>query len=283
MECSGAEKMKDYFKNFAPRYDLFNIAKENENGGVLYHWIWHNKNYSDKICSYLEKQEKIKIETPVYSKTQMPGNMTRVEFLASKQKDNYAFFVEYFDGAGGVTLSICKASTDIVEPKPEPLTSINKRTNDDRDENTKEEVEKAPEDNKNNTTTRNTRIFISYSWDSDNHKSRVKNFVERLRSHGLEVLYDGDIRFGERITKFMEDAVRECDYVLYVCTPDYRKKADERHGGVGYENTVITGELFESNNELKFIPVLFDGNWTMSLPYWSKSKMGFDYVSICVQ
>jgi len=101
--------------------------------------------------------------------------------------------------------------------------------------------------------------------------------VQRLQSDGISVVYDDDIDFGDRITEFMERSVRDSDYVFYVCTPSYKRKADKRQGGVGYENTVITGELFANNNERKFIPVLFEGSWTTSVPYWSNSKKGIDY------
>lgn len=120
------------------------------------------------------------------------------------------------------------------------------------------------------------KVFVSYSWDSDEHRNRVKNFVFKLRSDDINVVYDEDIKLGDRITKFMEDSVVECDIVLFICTPQYKQKADRRIAGVGYENNIITAELYETQYENKFIPILFEGTWKESVPAWAKGKIGID-------
>jgi len=121
-----------------------------------------------------------------------------------------------------------------------------------------------------------TRIFVSYSWDSVEHRNNVHDFVCHLRSEDMNIIYDDDIELGERLSKFMEDSVRESDYVLLICTPSYKKKADKRKAGVGYENTITSGELYYKNNELKFIPILFSGSWEESMPNWATGKLGVD-------
>lgn len=121
-------------------------------------------------------------------------------------------------------------------------------------------------------------VFISYSWDSDEHRQKVKEFVNKLRLAHINVIYDNDMELGDRITTFMEKSVCDSDVVLLICTPQYKKKADTRKGGVGYENTIITGELFETENERKFIPVLFSGSWSESLPNWAKGKLGINLI-----
>lgn len=125
-----------------------------------------------------------------------------------------------------------------------------------------------------------TTVFISYSWDSDLHKERIKRFVEYLRRHGMEVIFDGDARPGELLPDFMEKGIRGSDYVLMCFTPTYKRKADGRlkreTGGVVYESTIITGEIYSRNNQYKFIPILFDGTWESSTPYWAVGKLGID-------
>jgi hypothetical protein len=77
----------------------------------------------------------------------------------------------------------------------------------------------------------------------------------------------------------MEARVAESDYVLFICTPSYKEKADKRAGGVGYESNIITGELYNSQNETKFIPLLFSGTWDTSLPSWASGKSGLDFTT----
>ena len=129
-----------------------------------------------------------------------------------------------------------------------------------------------------NSTTK-PRVFVSYSWDSDSHIENVKRFVQDLRSSGINVGYDGDLGLGSRTQLFMEKSISESDIVLFICTPNYKKRADNRIAGVGYENNVITSELYETCNEEKFIPVLFSGTWKTSLPIWAKGKVGINLSS----
>lgn len=123
------------------------------------------------------------------------------------------------------------------------------------------------------------RVFISYSWDSDEHKARVANLVKKLRDNGVGAEFDGDIMLGERIPQYMESRVADSDFVLFICTPKFKAKADNRAGGVGYESNIITGEIFNNQNEKKFIPILFAGTWETSLPTWASGKNGLDFTS----
>lgn len=125
-----------------------------------------------------------------------------------------------------------------------------------------------------------TTVFVSYSWDSELHKERIKRFVEYLRRNQIKVIYDADARLGEPSHDFMETGIRTSDYVLMCYTPIYKKKADGRLkkeiSGVGYENMIITAEVYSRNNQYKFIPVLFEGTWELSTPYWAVGKLGID-------
>lgn len=123
------------------------------------------------------------------------------------------------------------------------------------------------------------QVFISYSWDSDSHKEKVKDFALQLRANGINVIYDGDLQLGKRLPHFMEDSISTSDFVLFICTHKYKERADRRKAGVGYENQIITSELFKTCNEEKFIPVLFSGTWEFSLPKWAEGKLGIDLSS----
>jgi len=120
--------------------------------------------------------------------------------------------------------------------------------------------------------------FISYSWDSEEHKGWVRALATRLREDGVETTLDQwHVVPGDQLPAFMECAVRESDYVLIVCTPRYKKRSDNRAGGVGYEGDIITGEvLTTTRNERKFIPLLREGQWPSSAPSWLAGKYYVD-------
>ena len=112
--------------------------------------------------------------------------------------------------------------------------------------------------------------FISYSWDDEPHKSWVKELAARLRSDGVDVKLDEwEVSLGDPITKFMGSVIRESDFVVIICTPRYKARSDKGIGGVGFEESVITGEVFTNqSNRNKFIPVLRSGEWADAAPSW---------------
>ncbi len=121
------------------------------------------------------------------------------------------------------------------------------------------------------------RAFLSYSWDSEKHKSWVRELATRLREDGVETTLDQwHVVPGDQLPAFMERAVRDDDYVLIVCTPRYKERSDSRAGGVGYEGDIITGEVLTTRNQRKFIPILREGQWLSSAPSWLSGKCYVD-------
>lgn len=121
------------------------------------------------------------------------------------------------------------------------------------------------------------RAFISYSWDSPEHKQWVTQFASRLSKHGVSVILDRwHLRRGGDRTHFMETSIADSDFVILVCTPEYAARANERKGGVGYEAMIITGELADKIDSQKFIPVLRTGEFESAFPVWIKSRLGVD-------
>jgi hypothetical protein len=111
--------------------------------------------------------------------------------------------------------------------------------------------------------------FVSYSWDDEAHKTWVRDLSTRLLGNGVNVTLDRWATApGDQLPQFMESAVRENDYVLIVCTPNYKEKSDKRLGGVGYEGDIMTGEVFTTRNRRKFIPILRRGSSRQAVPSW---------------
>jgi TIR domain len=78
------------------------------------------------------------------------------------------------------------------------------------------------------------RVFISYSRDSNEHKAWVRQFAERLRADGVDVILDQwDLGLGADVTEFMERSLSSCDRVLVICTERYVQKANTLKDGVG--------------------------------------------------
>jgi hypothetical protein len=111
--------------------------------------------------------------------------------------------------------------------------------------------------------------FISYSWDDEKHKSWVKELATRLRGDGVDVTLDQwHLNYNDELVKFMEQSIATADFVLIICTTNYKNKADNRLGGVGIEASIITSQACIQNNFHKFIPVLREGEWLQAAPIW---------------
>jgi TIR domain len=121
----------------------------------------------------------------------------------------------------------------------------------------------------------NPRVFISYSWDSDEHQEWVLTLATRLRQEGVDVVLDEwNLGLGENRFHFMERSVVSAEFILLVCTPIYAEKSNDREGGVGYESNIITTQIAEKTDKQKFIPVLRAGDWKSALPVWLKHMVG---------
>jgi tetratricopeptide (TPR) repeat protein len=121
------------------------------------------------------------------------------------------------------------------------------------------------------------KVFVSYSWDDEEHRGWVHDFAARLRADGVDAKLDQwEVHLGDPLPEFMERAVRENDFVLVICTPKYKERSDGRVGGVGYEGDIMTAEVFSTRDHRKFIPVLRRGGWSSAFPSWLRGKASVD-------
>ena len=125
------------------------------------------------------------------------------------------------------------------------------------------------------------KIFLSYSWDSMEHKGWVLQLADRLLGAGLDVILDQyELRVGKNLTHFMEASVRNADKVICIFTPNYKLKAEGRTGGVGYEYSMINQSLYKQQVENnKLIPVLRSGDADTSVPFFIQSYVWHDMTS----
>jgi TIR domain len=122
-----------------------------------------------------------------------------------------------------------------------------------------------------------TTLFISYSWDDNEHKEWARRLAERLRGDGVSATLDQWAAVpGDQLPQFMERAIADNKYVLIVCTPRYKSRSEHREGGVGYEGDIITGELLQTRNQRKFIPILRRSEWSEAAPSWLAGKYYID-------
>lgn len=121
-------------------------------------------------------------------------------------------------------------------------------------------------------------VFISYSWDDEEHKEWVLNLANRLARDGVEVILDRFyLKPGANLQHFVENNLGRADRVIIIFTPNYKLKADRRTGGVGFEYSIMNVELYNNitANE-KFIPLLRRGEMNESIPMFMQQFIHID-------
>ncbi len=67
------------------------------------------------------------------------------------------------------------------------------------------------------------KVFISYSRESESHNNWVCMLADSLRKGGIESRIDQWHAVpGDMLAEFMENEIRNNDYVLIICTPTIR-------------------------------------------------------------
>src|SRR4051812_15546819 len=107
--------------------------------------------------------------------------------------------------------------------------------------------------------TETPKVFVSYSWTSEDHVNWVVRLAVRLVSDGVDVVLDQwDLKEGHDKYAFMERMVTDpgVSKVLAVCDETYADKANGRRGGVGAETQIISKDVYEKVKQEKFIPLI---------------------------
>lgn len=100
-------------------------------------------------------------------------------------------------------------------------------------------------------------VFVSYSHDDEAHKDWVLQLATRLRSNGVNILLDRwNLKLGQDLAAFMERGLSASNRILCICSETYVIKANEGHGGVGYEKQIITAELLSNLNTNWVVPLI---------------------------
>ncbi|RYE18599.1 MAG: hypothetical protein EOP45_13885 [Sphingobacteriaceae bacterium] len=76
---------------------------------------------------------------------------------------------------------------------------------------------------------------------------------------------------------FVEQSISKSDKVLIIFTPNYKARADNRTGGVGYEYSIMNAALYDNQTvNVKIIPILRKGSKQDSIPDFMKQYIHID-------
>lgn len=111
--------------------------------------------------------------------------------------------------------------------------------------------------------TENPKIFISYSHENAKFEQTVLTFANRLRSEGIDANIDlYEEAPAEGWPRWMDNQIRNADYVLVLCTKSYYEKCfpgNNQGKGVSWEVNIVYQYIYDNYSETnKFIPIFFN-------------------------
>lgn len=124
-----------------------------------------------------------------------------------------------------------------------------------------------------------TKIFISYSWDNEDHQKWVQGLATDLDGfQDFHVTFDQfDLDNFSDKNFFMEKAVQESDIIIIVCTELYKRKAESRTGGVGIETHLSVIRHWEESDGGTSSNILVVSREKYSTPFYLKGKLRVDF------
>lgn len=127
-----------------------------------------------------------------------------------------------------------------------------------------------------------SKIFVSYSHDSDEHKDNVLGLCNQLAGDGLTCVIDQELISPEEgWPRWMIRQIESADFVLVVATEEYERRfLGKREGagkGANWEGTIITQEIYEQYcRNKKFVPIVFRDTDAQHIPIFLKSATHFN-------
>lgn len=133
------------------------------------------------------------------------------------------------------------------------------------------------------------KVFISYSWDSEEHKEGVLELADRLIEDGIKCMIDQYVMAPPQgWTRWMHEQIEAADFVLMVFTETYKRRMEGKEvEGLGkggtWEGLIITNILYYQEyikyND-KFIPTIVSTADEQHIPSFLRS---FSYHNISTE
>ena len=134
----------------------------------------------------------------------------------------------------------------------------------------------------NNGDGKNPRVFVSYSWDSDEHRDWVESLATELRKVGVDARLDRWRDKNQGIDDFMMVELERADYVLAICTPEFKQKVLSNADGTapsGSGTEIGTAAAMRRATGKPTVPVLARGTHADSTPSNLLSQAYYDFTS----
>lgn len=122
------------------------------------------------------------------------------------------------------------------------------------------------------------KVFVTYSWDNEDHNEKVIAFTNFLRDNGFHAEIDRMLIQNETAKDFkimMHKGMTDYQKVVVILSEGYKNKAEKFKGGVGTEYSLILKDI--ETNPNKYILISFEGHNDDIAPLFFKSREIIDF------
>jgi len=119
-------------------------------------------------------------------------------------------------------------------------------------------------------------VFISYSWDSEEHENWVTVLAAKLRENGVDATIDKFETQSKTVNlnRMMVEKIKNSDNILLILTENYAKKTDTFQGGVGYETNLLIRYIKDNPDKIILI-MRHKGDYRKAVPFYLE---GFHFI-----
>ncbi len=119
-------------------------------------------------------------------------------------------------------------------------------------------------------------VFISYSWDSEEHENWVAFLAAKLRENGVDATIDKFETQSKTVNlnRMMIEKIKNSDNIILILTENYAKKADTFQGGVGYETNLLIRYIKDNPDKIILI-MRHKGDYRKAVPFYLE---GFHFI-----
>ena len=214
----------------------------------------------ESMTSTLDAIEKIAVELGTFSKQESSARVISVPLLGA--------------GAGGlqsevVVASLKKGFESSAHEDASLIVHILHKEVFDRLRGNQKAIAGKPKDA--------IRVFISHTSTSDQDVEWVKELALFLIDNSIQARLDRfHLRRGMDLPQWMCNELALAQKVIVVCDETYKKKADGRLGGVGWETMIIQGDVANLPPEsTKYQVIVRTEDINQGLPMYLKTKYAF--------
>lgn len=118
------------------------------------------------------------------------------------------------------------------------------------------------------------KVFISYSWDSEEHQDWIANLAATLRRYGIQADFDSS-KVQYNLYQMMVQKISSYDKIVVVVTQRYTDKANSFSGGVGTETKLLLNHYV--NDESKIVVVKREN---CDVPFYLQ---GYEFIDLSIE